>query len=279
MTVTSLKPQRPTTTPVIAADAVVDERQLADVDGPALLRLLDALPPKHPSRSVVRDRTITTWLPLAYSLAARFNGHRETHEDLVQIATLGLIKAVDRFDPTRGVEFAAYAVPTIVGEIKRHFRDHTWDVRVPRRVQELRLRVAEAAGTLTHTLHREPSVADIATHLELSEVDVMDGLAGVWAYNAMSLQTPVRPGDGGGEIGDLLGGEDGELDLAELRVTLGPALARLTERERRILNYRFFDQLTQSEIAERIGVSQMHVSRLLSRALATLRTHLGAASA
>jgi RNA polymerase sigma-B factor len=274
MTVTTLKPHRTdSTTPII------DERQLADVDGPALLKLLAALPPKHPSRGVVRDRTIQTWLPLAYSLAARFNGHRETNEDLVQIATLGLIKAVDRFDSERGVEFAAYAVPTIVGEIKRHFRDHTWDVRVPRRVQELRLRVAEAAGTLTHTLRREPTIADIAAHLDVSEQDVRDGLAGVWAYNAMSLQTPVRSGDGGSsELGDLLGGDDDELDLAELRVTLGPALAKLTERERRILTYRFFGQLTQSEIAERIGVSQMHVSRLLSRALATLRTELAPAA-
>jgi len=271
MTGTSLK-QHPAAK---ARVAPIDERQLSDVDGPALLKLLAALPPKHPSRPVVRDRTIQTWLPLAYSLAARFNGHREAHEDLAQIATLGLIKAVDRFDPGRGVEFAAYAVPTIVGEIKRHFRDHTWDVRVPRRVQELRLRVAEAAGALTHSLHREPTVADIAAHLDVSEQDVRDGLAGVWAYNAMSLQTPVRSGDGGsGELGDLLGGEDDRLDLAELRVTLGPALAKLTSRERRILTYRFFGQLTQSEIAERIGVSQMHVSRLLSRALATLRTEL-----
>jgi RNA polymerase sigma-B factor len=268
MTVTSLKQHRTRYTPI-------DERQLSDVDGPALLKLLAALPAKHPSRPVVRDRTIQTWLPLAHSLAARFNGHREAHDDLVQIAALGLIKAVDRFDPERGVEFAAYAVPTIVGEIKRHFRDHTWDVRVPRRVQELRLRVAEAAGTLTHSLHREPTVTDLATHLEVSEQDVRDGLAGVWAYNAMSLQTPVRSGDGGsGELGDLLGGDDDRLDLAELRVTLGPALAKLTERERRILTYRFFGQLTQSEIAQRIGVSQMHVSRLLSRALATLRTEL-----
>jgi RNA polymerase sigma-B factor len=276
---TTLEPQRTVSAAPVIIDSVIDARQLADVDGPALLRLLAALPPKHPSRSVVRDRTIQTWLPLAGSLAARFSGHRETREDLTQIATLGLIKAVDRFDPERGVEFAAYAVPTIVGEIKRHFRDHTWDVRVPRRVQELRLRVAEAAGTLTHSLHREPSVADIAAHLDVSEQDVRDGLAGVWAYNAMSLQTPVRSGDGGsGELGDLLGGEDDRLDLAELRVTLGPALAKLTEREQRILTYRFFGQLTQSEIAERIGVSQMHVSRLLSRALATLRTELAHAA-
>jgi RNA polymerase sigma-B factor len=256
--------------------AAITERQLDDVDGPALVRLYADLPARHPSRTMVRARVIQAWLPLAHSLANRFNGRGETLDDLVQTATIGLIKAVDRFDPTRGVEFAGYAVPTIVGEIKRHFRDHTWDVRVPRRVQELRLSVAEAASTLTNTLHREPTVADIAGYLGVSEDDVRDGISGASAYNAVSLQTPARPGEGGGEIGDLLGGEDPELDLTELRATLAPALAKLEERERRILAYRFFGNMTQSQIADRIGVSQMHVSRLLSRALATLRADLEA---
>ncbi|WP_344140419.1 SigB/SigF/SigG family RNA polymerase sigma factor, partial [Luedemannella flava] len=206
--------------------------------------------------------------PLATSLANRFANRGETHDDLTQTATIGLIKAVDRFDPTRGVEFAAYAVPTIVGEIKRHFRDHTWDVRVPRRIQELRLQVAEAANTLTNTLHREPTPADIATHLGITETDVRDGLTGAGAYNAISLQTPTRPGtDSGGEIGDLLGDTDPDLDLTELRATLAPALATLDERERRILGLRFYHNMTQSQIADQIGVSQMHVSRLLTRAL------------
>jgi RNA polymerase sigma-B factor len=260
---------------IFDVDNLIDERQLADVDGPALLRLLAALPAQHPSRTRVRAQAIEAWLPLAHGLANRFKGRGETHDDLVQTATLGLIKAVDRFDSERGVEFAAYAVPTIVGEIKRHFRDHTWDVRVPRRVQELRLSVVEAASTLTHTLCREPSVADISTYLGISREDVLTGIEGAWAYNAMSLQTPARAGDGGGEIGDLLGSEDPDLDLTELRVTLGPALAKLTEREQKILMYRFFGNLTQSQIADKIGVSQMHVSRLLSRALATLRDELG----
>src|SRR4029079_7358725 len=168
-----------------------------------------------------------------------------------------------------------YAVPTIVGEIKRHFRDHTWDVRVPRRVQELRLSVAEAANTLTNTLHREPTITDIATYLGVTETDVRDGIRGASAYNAISLQTPTRPnGDGGGEIGDLLGGDDPDIELTELRATLAPALATLDERERRILAYRFFDNMTQAQIAYKIGFSQMHVSRLLTRALATLRTEL-----
>jgi len=192
-----------------------------------------------------------------------------------QTAAIGLIKAVDRFDPERGVEFAAYAVPTIVGEIKRYFRDHTWDVRVPRRVQELRLNIAEAVRDLSHTLHREPNTADIAAHLGVTVQDVLDGVEGAWAYKARSLQAPARGGEDASEMGDLLGGEDGGMDLAELRVLLAPAMAKLTDRERRILGYRFFANLTQSEIADRIGVSQMHISRLLARALATLREELG----
>jgi RNA polymerase sigma-B factor len=256
---------------------VISDRQLDDVDGPALLRLYAGMPAKHPSRPKVRARVIEAWLPLAHSLAARFNGRGETLDDLVQTATIGLIKAVDRYDPTRGVEFAGYAVPTIVGEIKRHFRDHTWDVRVPRRVQELRLSVAEAANTLTNTLHREPTIADIAAYLGVDDNDVRDGIRGASAYNAISLQTPARPGDGGGEIGDLLGGDDPDIELTELRATLAPALATLGERERRILAYRFFDNMTQSQIADKVGVSQMHVSRLLSRALAALRTELAGA--
>ncbi|MFC7482043.1 SigB/SigF/SigG family RNA polymerase sigma factor [Luedemannella flava] len=257
------------------ADQVIDERRLDDVDGPALLRLFTSLPAKHPSRATVRARAIEAWLPLATSLANRFANRGETHDDLTQTATIGLIKAVDRFDPTRGVEFAAYAVPTIVGEIKRHFRDHTWDVRVPRRIQELRLQVAEAANTLTNTLHREPTPADIATHLGITETDVRDGLTGAGAYNAISLQTPTRPGtDSGGEIGDLLGDTDPDLDLTELRATLAPALATLDERERRILGLRFYHNMTQSQIADQIGVSQMHVSRLLTRALTKLRGEL-----
>jgi RNA polymerase sigma-B factor len=246
------------------------------VDGPAVLRLLAGMPASHPSRAAARARAIEAWLPLAQSLANRFHGRGESIDDLVQTATIGLIKAVDRFDASRGVEFAAYAVPTIVGEIKRHFRDHTWDVRVPRRVQELRLGVAEAVSSLTHSLHRDPTVADIAEHLGVSKQDVRDGIEGAGAYNAMSLSTPARPGsDGGGELADMLGGADVELDLAELRVTLAPALAKLTERERRILHMRFFANMTQSQIADKIGVSQMHVSRLLTRALATLRAELG----
>jgi RNA polymerase sigma-B factor len=253
---------------------LIDERRIADHDATQLLRTLAVLPEQHPSREALRQQAIEAWLPLAQHLAHRFSGRGEPVEDLVQTATVGLIKAVDKFDPDRGVEFAAYAVPTIVGEIKRHFRDHTWDVRVPRRLQELRLVIGEAAGTLAQQLGRSPTIADLAGHLGLTEEEVIEGLEGARAYHAVSLQTPSPTGDGGTELGDLLGAEDGDLELAELRVALAPALATLTEREQRILVMRFYGNMTQSQIAERIGISQMHVSRLLARALASLRGEL-----
>ena len=204
---------------------------------------------------------------------APLRGRGAHDEDLAQTAAVGLIKAVDQFDPTRGVDFTGYAIPTVIGEIKRYFRDRTWAVRVPRRLQELRLSITEANSTLTHTLARSPTVADISTYLELPEETVLEGLEGARAYRATSLSTPTGV-DGNMELGDTLGVHDHELDLVELRVALGPALATLPERERRILSMRFHGNLTQSQIAEQIGVSQMHVSRLITRALSTLRGHL-----
>jgi RNA polymerase sigma-B factor len=240
-----------------------------------LLTELATTPVGHRDRERRRDRAIEAWLPLARHLAHRYSGRGEPTDDLVQTATVGLIKAVDKFDPDRGVDFAGYAIPTIIGEIKRHFRDRTWSVRVPRRLQELRLAITEANSTLTHTLGRSPTVADIATHLGVTEEDVLEGLEGARAYNATSLSTPISA-DGSTELGDTLGGEDQEFELAETRVALGPALSTLDEREQKILTLRFYGNLTQSQIAETIGISQMHVSRLLTKALTKLRTELGA---
>jgi RNA polymerase sigma-B factor len=240
-----------------------------------LLATMTSLPAGHPSRARVRDQVIEAWLPLANHLANRFAGRGEPFDDLAQTATVGLIKAVDKFDSERGVEFAAYAIPTIIGEIKRHFRDRTWDIRVPRRLQELRLSISEATSTLLQSLGRSPTVADLAGHLGISEEAVLEGLEGARAYNAVSLSTPTSDGDRATELGDLLGSDDAEFELAELRVALGPALATLDKREQRILTLRFYGNLTQSQIAEQIGVSQMHVSRLLARALAKLRGQLG----
>nr|WP_238162221.1 SigB/SigF/SigG family RNA polymerase sigma factor [Micromonospora endolithica] len=232
-----------------------------------------ATPVDDPGRAALRDRTIEAWLPLARHLARRYGGRGVPDEDLTQTAVVGLIKAVDHFDPTRGVDFTGYAIPTVVGEIKRYFRDRTWAIRVPRRLQELRLSISEANGTLSHTLGRSPTVADIAAYLDLSEEAVLEGLEGARAYRATSLSTPTGA-DSTTELGDTLGGLDHDLDLVEIRLALSPALATLPEREQRILSLRFHGNLTQAEIAERIGVSQMHVSRLITRSLATLRRHL-----
>jgi RNA polymerase sigma-B factor len=242
-----------------------------------LLNALAAMPAGHPTRTALRDRTIEAWLPLAHHLAHRYSGRGEPTDDLLQTAAVGLIKAVDKFDPDRGVDFAGYAIPTIIGELKRHFRDRTWDIRVPRRLQELRLAISEANSTLLQTLGRSPTVTDIASHLTLPEEDVLEGLEGARAYNAVSLSTPTGDGERATELGDMLGADDREYELAELRVALGPALATLDEREQKILTLRFYGNLTQSQIADQIGVSQMHVSRLLARALAKLRGQLAEA--
>ena len=238
-----------------------------------LLNAMAAMPVGNASRAALRDRAIEAWLPLARHLAHRYSGRGEPTDDLIQTATVGLIKAVDKFDPDRGVDFAGYAIPTIIGEIKRHFRDRTWSVRVPRRLQELRLAITEANSTLTHTLGRSPTVTDIAHHLGVTDEDVLEGLEGARAYNATSLSTPINA-DGSTELGDTLGAEDHEYDLAETRVALGPALATLDEREQKILTLRFYGNLTQSQIADQVGISQMHVSRLLTKALTKLRAEL-----
>ncbi|WP_306214842.1 SigB/SigF/SigG family RNA polymerase sigma factor [Actinoplanes sp. RD1] len=240
----------------------------------ALVTALAALPAGHPDRPALRERAIEAWLPMARHLAHRYAGRGEPADDLCQVAVVGLIKALDRYEADRGVDFAGYAIPTVIGEIKRHFRDRTWSVRVPRRLQELRLAITTANNELSHSLGRAATVADIAGHLGVTEEDVLEGLEGARAYNATSLSLPVGA-DGSTELGETLGGEDRELELAELRLALGPALATLDERERRIIQLRFYGNLTQTQIAERIGISQMHVSRLLSRALAKLRGHLG----
>jgi RNA polymerase sigma-B factor len=224
----------------------------------------------------LRERVIEAWLPLAHHLARRYAGRGEPLDDLVQVATVGLIKAVDRYEPDRGVEFGYFAIPTVVGEIKRHFRDKTWAVRVPRRLQELRMEISAANDALHHSLGRPPTVTDVATHLGITEEEVLEGLEGARAYAADSLSAPVGE-DGDTSLGDTLGGEDDGFAMVEFKATLGPAMAALDPRERRIVTLRFYGNQTQSEIAEQIGISQMHVSRLLARAMAKLRTHFGEA--
>jgi RNA polymerase sigma-B factor len=255
----TIAPARRTAAPVRDATAAGD-----------LVNALAATEPHDPARAALRDRCIEAWLPMAQHLARRYANRGEPLDDLIQVATVGLIKAVDRYESDRGVEFAAYAIPTVVGEIKRHFRDRTWSIRVPRRLQELRMAISAANNVLTQSLGRLPTVADIAAHLGVSEEEVLEGLEGGRAYSADSLSAPVGE-DGNRELADTLGGEDAEFELTELRVALGPAMASLDTREQQILTLRFYGNLTQSEIAERIGVSQMHVSRLITKALLKLR--------
>ncbi|HZB51241.1 MAG TPA: RNA polymerase sigma factor SigF [Mycobacteriales bacterium] len=233
---------------------------------------LGTMPQQDPDRQRVRDRLVEMHLPLVEYLARRFAGRGEPLDDLVQVGTIGLIKAVDRFDTERGVEFSTYATPTVVGEIKRHFRDKGWTVRVPRRLQELRASLSSATSDLTQTLGRSPTVAELATHLKIGEEEVLEGLESANAYTAVSIE--ASDGEGGMSVADTLGGDDLSLEGVEYRESIKPLLDSLPPRERRILMLRFFGNLTQSQIAAELGISQMHVSRLLARTLAQLRDRL-----
>ena len=224
-----------------------------------------------PERIRIRDEAVELHLPLAEHLARRFSHRGEPHEDLVQVATIGLIKAVDRFEVERGLEFSTYATPTIVGEIKRHFRDKTWAVRVPRRLQELRLAMTRATADLSQSLGRSPTVKELAERLGVGEDDVIEALEAGGAYSTVPLDADNDDDGPGASLGDTLGSEDAAFETVENLESLKPLLAGLPPRERRILMLRFFDNKTQSEIATELGISQMHVSRLLARTLERLR--------
>jgi RNA polymerase sigma-B factor len=239
-----------------------------------LFLALSVLPEDDPRRRAARDSLVQMHLPLVEHLARRFRNRGEPYDDLVQVATIGLIKSVDRFDLERGVEFSTYATPTIVGEIKRHFRDKGWAVRVPRRLQELRLQLTSATGQLSQDNGRAPTVAELASHLDISEEEVLEGLESANAYSTLSLDAPEQSDEDSPAFSETLGEEDEALEGVEYRESLKPLLERLPPREKRILLLRFFGGMTQSQIAAEIGISQMHVSRLLARTLAQLRQHL-----
>ena len=222
------------------------------------------------ARERLREELIHRCMPFAGRLARRYSGRGELVEDLEQVARVGLVNAVDRYDPDRG-SFTAFALVTISGEIKRHFRDRTWGVHVPRRLQDLSLEVGHATVVLTNVLARRPTTAELASHLELSEAVIAEALASSAGYAPASLNAPVGGADSRAELGDLLGGLDGDLELVDDRLTVSHLLLRLPPRERRILAMRFYGNRTQAEIATELGISQMHVSRLLSRALSWLR--------
>lgn len=239
-----------------------------------LFAAMHRLPAGDPQRRAMRDELIELHLPLVEYLARRFRNRGEPLDDLVQVATIGLIKSVDRFDLDRQVEFSTYATPTVVGEIKRYFRDKGWTVRVPRRLQELKLALTRATAELTQELGRSPTVAELAKHLELSEAQILEGLESANAYSSVSLDAPDGLDADAPTIGESLGVIDDSLEGVEYRESLKPLLAQLTPRERRILLLRFFGNMTQSQIAGELGISQMHVSRILSRTLTRLHTEL-----
>ncbi|HZL54956.1 MAG TPA: SigB/SigF/SigG family RNA polymerase sigma factor [Solirubrobacteraceae bacterium] len=213
------------------------------------------------------------FMPLARSLARRYERSSESLDDLLQVASLGLLKAIDRFDPARGNAFVSFAVPTILGELRRYFRDCCWDVHVPRGTQERTLKLEEAQRRLTLDRGRAPSVAELAEYLEIDSEQVLDAMAASQAYGALSLDAPrtSMTGEPATTYAELLGDTDERYELVEDCVTIGRALEHIPERERLVLQLRFVEDLTQSEIAERIGVSQMQVSRLLRHALEQLR--------
>ncbi len=219
-----------------------------------------------------RDALIERFLPLARKLARRYASSNEPYEDLFQVASLGLVKAVERFDPARGFAFTSFAVPTIVGELKRHFRDTAWALHVDRGAQERARKITEAQLAIGTLRGRSPTVPELAEYLELSPEEVLDGLQTGQAYDTVSLDAP-RGGDGDGPMNRLeaIGDEDSRLNRIDEQATIFAAAQRLTERERRILFLRFGADLTQTEIAERVGVSQMQVSRLLRKTLQRLR--------
>jgi RNA polymerase sigma-B factor len=216
-----------------------------------------------------RDELAKEFLPLAEYFARRFSGRGEPVDDLTQTASLGLLNAIDRFDPERGVPFSTYAAATIVGELKRHFRDRGWALRVPRNVQETAILVNRTVSTLWQDLGRAPTVAEIASSADITEDDVLQALDALQAYTTDSLDAPT--GDSSSSAVESIGGEDRSFQLSEDWLSLAPALRDLPERERMILYLRFFEGQTQTEIADEMGISQMHVSRLVSQSLEKLR--------
>ncbi len=220
------------------------------------------------ARDQARDSLVHLHLPLVEHCARRFRNRGEPFEDLVQVGTIGLIKSIDRFDTDRGVEFSTYATPTIIGEIKRYFRDKGWAIRVPRRLQELRMQIAATSAELTQTLGRSPTPARAGRDASGARVEeIVEGIESSNAYSTLSLDASDDGDDAGGSMLDALGVDDEGLEHVEIRESLKPLLDELDPREKKILLLRFFKNMTQSQIAEEIGVSQMHVSRLLTRTL------------
>lgn len=252
-----------------AATEGADYRHLA-----ALFVELVGLDPDSPRRAELRDRLVAAHLPLAHRIARRFSHRGEPKDDLEQVASVGLIHAVDRFEPDRGSDFLSFAVPTITGEVRRYFRDHAWAMRVPRRLKDLHVAIRSAMSVLSQQHGRAPTASELAEYLNLPREQILEGLEAAGGYRTSSLDSLLDAEGTGAALEQVVGTADAELDRVEYRTTLAPLLGRLPERECAILTLRFFAGRTQSEIAQQVGLSQMHVSRLLSRTLARLREEL-----
>jgi RNA polymerase sigma-B factor len=249
---------------------------LAPADARALLRRYH-----QQGDAAAREELVEAWLPSVRRIARRFDGRGEPLEDLVQVGVVGLIKAIDRFDLDRGVEFSTYAMPTIIGEMKRHFRDRAWSVRVPRDIQALAVRLPKEQERLTGKLGRTPTLAELAEALAVEPEQLVEAIDARQAYRAISFSSAAPAGEGE-EDGDLLeqiGSEDRGYERCERRLALRAGIATLDERERRVLLLRFARDLTQSEIASQLGYSQMHISRILRGALDKLQAVVGDGSA
>ncbi|GAA0657977.1 RNA polymerase sigma factor SigF [Streptomyces malaysiensis subsp. malaysiensis] len=228
--------------------------------------------PEGPEKEALRRRVVEAWMPMAERLARQYRNRGESLEDLQQVAALGLVKAVKRYDPEHGTAFAGFAVPTIVGELKRHFRDHLWVLHVPRRVQDLRNRVRAAHRELSHSADdRPPRAEEIAERTGLTEKEVRAGMEAMGSFAPLSLDAQLPGSDDGYCLADTLGAQESAYDRVVDREAVRPGLSRLPDRERQILYMRFFCDMTQSRIAEQLGISQMHVSRLINRTCSTLR--------
>ena len=239
-----------------------------------MFREMNKCPADSVERGRARDQIVRRCLPLAEHIAHRFEGRGEPREDIAQVARLGLVNAVNRFDVECGSDFVSFAVPTIMGEVRRHFRDNTWAVKVPRRLKELHLQLGIATAEMSQRLGRAPTASELAAGLELDREEVVEALIAGSGYNTLSMDSGGSSDDQTPPLTESLGSRDANLDRIENHEALRPLLDALPERERTVVVLRFFESLTQSQIAERVGISQMHVSRLLARTLARLRDEL-----
>jgi RNA polymerase sigma-B factor len=250
------------------------DHELDDGRAERLLQELAVLDPRDRRREEIKAELVVMHTSLARYIAGRYARRGEPQEDVEQAAMVGLVKAINRYDPQVGERFVSYAAPTMTGEVKRHFRDRTWTMRMPRRLQELRLALYAARQEFTRDHGRAPTVPEIAALLGVTEDEAVEVIGATDAYRPVSLDSPVADVEGSESLGDLIGDDDPELELVIDRNSLRPLLEDLPERERMILIYRFFGNKTQTEIAELLDISQMHVSRLITRSLAVLRRRL-----